>query len=126
MAQLYIDNESKGVQIFWVPIRDEETYMPLPGVDVGDIGKRFGFHGVNNGFLGLKNVKVPLNHMLMRNAKVLPDGTFIPGKSSVLVYFAMVFGRVYATRNVCTFLAQAATIATRYSAVRRQSPINAR
>jgi acyl-CoA oxidase len=28
-------------------------------------------HTVNNGFLGFENVRIPREHMLMRNAKVL-------------------------------------------------------
>ncbi|XP_053963812.1 probable peroxisomal acyl-coenzyme A oxidase 1 [Anastrepha ludens] len=124
VAQLYIDNEPKGVQMFFVELRDEETHMPLPGVDIGEIGHKMGFYGVSNGFLGLKNVHIPRTNMLMRNAKVLPDGTFVESPTSVLLYFSMVMMRCAITQNNATLLAMAATIATRYSAVRRQSPIN--
>ncbi|XP_037949649.1 probable peroxisomal acyl-coenzyme A oxidase 1 [Teleopsis dalmanni] len=124
VAQLYIDNEPKGVQMFFVQVRDEETHMPLPGIDIGDIGKKMGFYGVNNGFLGLKNVRIPRTRMLMRNAKVHPDGTFVKSPASVLTYFAMVYVRCLIASNASTLISMAATIATRYSAVRRQSPIN--
>jgi len=124
VANLFINGESKGVQMFFVPVRDEETHMPLPGVDIGEIGKKLGFYGVNNGFLGLKNVRVPRENMLMRNAKVLKNGEFIKSPSSVLTYFTMVFVRCWIVRANANMLTMAATIATRYSAVRRQSPIN--
>ncbi|XP_075166084.1 acyl-coenzyme A oxidase 1-like [Haematobia irritans] len=123
-ANLYIDNVSKGLAIFVVPVRDMETHMPLPGVDIGDIGKRMGFAGVNNGYLGLKNVRIPRLNMLMRHSQVHRDGTFVQSPVSVLTYFTMVYVRCFIVRNVATQLSMAATIATRYSAVRRQSPIN--
>ena len=110
--------------MFFVQLRDEETHMPLPGIDIGDIGKKMGFHGVNNGYLGFKNVRIPRTNMLMRHAQVLEDGTFIKSPADVLTYFTMVFSRCHIARNSATMLAMAATISTRYSAVRRQSPIN--
>ncbi|XP_017491824.1 PREDICTED: probable peroxisomal acyl-coenzyme A oxidase 1 [Rhagoletis zephyria] len=124
VAQLYIDDTPKGVQMFIVQLRDEETHLPLPGIDIGEIGHKMGFYGANNGFLGLKNVRIPRTNMLMRNAKVLPNGTFVKSPASVLTYFTMVMMRCVIVQNSSTLLAVAATIATRYSFVRRQSPIN--
>uniref|UniRef100_A0A1I8PRA7 Acyl-coenzyme A oxidase n=1 Tax=Stomoxys calcitrans TaxID=35570 RepID=A0A1I8PRA7_STOCA len=124
VANLYIDNDPKGVAMFVVQVRDEQTHMPLPGVDIGDIGKKLGFAGVNNGFLGLKNVRIPRTNMLMRHSQVHRDGTFVKSPASALAYFSMVYVRCMIVRNNSIALAMAATIATRYSAVRRQSPIN--
>ncbi|CAD7014207.1 unnamed protein product [Ceratitis capitata] len=124
VAQLYIDNEPMGVQLFVLQVRDEETHEPLPGIDIGDIGKKIGMAGVNNGYLGLKNVRIPRTNMLMKNAKVLADGTFVKSPVSQLNYFPMVYVRCMVVLGNCVLHAEAATITTRYSAVRRQSPIN--
>ncbi|XP_052842138.1 LOW QUALITY PROTEIN: probable peroxisomal acyl-coenzyme A oxidase 1 [Drosophila gunungcola] len=124
MAQLYIDNKSKGPHMFFIQVRDEETHEPLPGVHIGDIGKKLGFWGVNNGFLGLKNVRIPRTRMLMRHAQVNADGSYVSSPTNVLTYFAMVRTRCLVAKNNSLMLAAASTIATRYSAVRRQSPIN--
>uniref|UniRef100_A0A1I8PT59 Acyl-coenzyme A oxidase n=1 Tax=Stomoxys calcitrans TaxID=35570 RepID=A0A1I8PT59_STOCA len=124
MANLFIDNEPKGVATFFVPLRDMETFMPLPGIDIGDIGKKFGFYGVNNGYLGMKNVRIPRTNMLMRHAQVNRDGTFEQSPAAGLSYFSMLSGRCWIASNHAAMLAVATTIATRYSAVRRQSPIN--
>lgn len=123
-ANLYVDNDPKGIAMFVVPLRDEKTFMPLPGIDIGDIGKKMGFSGVNNGYLGLKNVRIPRTNMLMRHSQVKRDGTFVKSPASVLTYFTMVYVRTMIGRNMSMFLSMAVTIATRYSAVRRQSPIN--
>ncbi|XP_067633008.1 acyl-coenzyme A oxidase 1 isoform X2 [Eurosta solidaginis] len=124
VAQLYTKGEFRGLAPFIVQLRDLETHMPLPGIDVGDIGNKIGMKSVNNGYLGLKNVRIPLKNMLMKNQKVLPDGTYMAPKNSVLTYGTMMFVRCALIRDLSQTLAKASTIAMRYSAVRRQSPID--
>ncbi|KAH8416236.1 hypothetical protein KR222_011745, partial [Zaprionus bogoriensis] len=124
MAQLYIDGQLKGPHMFYVQVREEGTHEPRPGVHIGEIGKKMGFLGVNNGFLGLKDVRIARTRMLMRHAQVQRDGSYVKSPADTLTYFAMVSTRCIIARNVALLLAAAATIATRYSAVRRQSPIN--
>ncbi|XP_019847959.2 probable peroxisomal acyl-coenzyme A oxidase 1 [Bactrocera dorsalis] len=124
VAQLYTKGVFRGLAPFIVQLRDLETHMPMQGIDVGDIGPKIGMKSVNNGYLGLKNVRVPLNNMLMKNQQVLPDGTYVAPKNSVLTYGTMMFVRVALIRDLSQTLAKASTIAMRYSAVRRQSPID--
>lgn len=91
MAQLYAPDRSHscGLQMFFVPIRDLNTHEPLPGksinfssfvflyfgiyflgVEVGEISTRFNHEVGDNGYLRLKNVRIPRNHMLMKLAYV--------------------------------------------------------
>ncbi len=58
---------------FLVQIRDSK-YQPLPGVDVGDIGPKYGFVTKDNGYLGLKDVRIPRKNMLRRYISVSKDG----------------------------------------------------
>ncbi|EDS37109.1 acyl-CoA oxidase [Culex quinquefasciatus] len=124
MAQLYSKGRCHGVNPFMVQIRDEETHMPLAGIEIGEIGNKLGYNGVNNGFLGFKNFRIPRSNMLMKNAKLLRDGTYQKPISSVLNYGTMVFTRVLIVLDTSQMLARAATIAVRYSCVRRQSVID--
>ncbi|KAG5667344.1 hypothetical protein PVAND_015327 [Polypedilum vanderplanki] len=124
MAQLYTQGQCYGVHPFIVQLRDLETHKLLNGVKTGDIGNKVGFQTVNNGYLCLSNVRIPLKNMLMKSSKVLEDGTYVKPKSSKLNYGTMMFIRVKFVTAMATYLAKAATIATRYSMVRRQSPIN--
>uniref|UniRef100_A0A1B0CKT1 Acyl-CoA oxidase C-alpha1 domain-containing protein n=1 Tax=Lutzomyia longipalpis TaxID=7200 RepID=A0A1B0CKT1_LUTLO len=124
IAQLFTQGKCHGVQTFIVQLRDEDTHLPLPGVSVGEIGPKLGMNGVNQGFLGFKDLRIPRENMLMKNAQVLEDGTFVKAPISVLTYGTMVYVRVHIVTDSANYLAQAATIATRYSAVRKQSPIN--
>jgi hypothetical protein len=43
----------------------------LSGIKIGEIGTKLGLHAVNNGFLGFENVRIPREHMLMKNTQVL-------------------------------------------------------
>ncbi|BFZ11130.1 hypothetical protein BsWGS_14169 [Bradybaena similaris] len=124
MAKLNSNGRDCGLQSFLIQIRDLETHQPLPGITVGDIGKKFGIPNIDNGFLILKSVRIPRENMLMRYAQVLEDGTFVSPKNDRLMYGSMTLIRSHMTSNSARTLAKAVTIATRYSAVRRQSEIN--
>jgi len=50
-AQCVIDENNYGVMGFLVPIRDLETHKPLKGIQVGDIGTKFGYQTTDNGWL---------------------------------------------------------------------------
>ncbi|KAE9280742.1 Peroxisomal acyl-coenzyme A oxidase 1 [Phytophthora rubi] len=119
-AKLEIDGEMKRVQAFIVPLRSLKDHMPLPGVQVGDIGPKVGFNSLDNGYAVFRNVRVPRRNMLMRYAKVLPDGTFVKPKSSKLVYLTMTQVRAYLILKLSIVLGAATTITTRFSAARLQ------
>ncbi|KAF1791218.1 Acyl-coenzyme A oxidase, N-terminal [Phytophthora cactorum] len=87
---------------------------------VGDIGPKVGFNSLDNGYAVFHNVRVPRRNMLMRYAKVLPDGTFIKPPSSKLVYLTMTQIRAYLILKLGFALGAATTITTRFSAVRVQ------
>lgn len=125
VAQLYTQGIHRGIHLFMVQLRNEETHEPLPGIKIGDIGTKLGMHTVNNGFLGFENVRIPREHMLMKNSEVLEDGSYIRSANEKLAYGGMTFVRVSILQNVATQLAKACTIAIRYSAVRRQSEMKA-
>ncbi|BES92692.1 unnamed protein product [Nesidiocoris tenuis] len=124
MAQLYTKDVCHGIHPFIVQLRDEETHMPMKGIKIGEIGCKLGMNGVNNGFLGFENVRIPRSQMLMKNSQVLKDGTYVRSLSDKLTYGTMIFVRVAIVKGVSACnLAKAVTIATRYSAVRHQSEL---
>ena len=106
-----------------VQLRDETTHKPLEGIVIGEIGPKMGLKAADNGFLQLEDVRIPRDQMLMKNAQVEPDGSYIEPKSDKLTYGTMVFVRVVVIDMVAFNVGRAATIAVRYSAVRRQSEI---
>ncbi|XP_017337622.1 peroxisomal acyl-coenzyme A oxidase 1 isoform X1 [Ictalurus punctatus] len=125
LAQLYTQGKCHGLHAFIVPIRCMKTHQPLPGVVVGDIGPKFGFDEVDNGYLKLDNIRIPRENMLMKYSKVQPDGTYLKPPSDKLTYGTMVFIRSIIVGESAIALAKSCTIAIRYSAVRHQSELRA-
>lgn len=54
VAQLYTQGKYRGLQTFTAQIRDLETHMPLPGINVEEIGPKFNFQTANNFLWQLK------------------------------------------------------------------------
>ncbi len=76
--------------MFIVQLRSLKDHTPLPGkgwyisimagyisvlfcsgIEVGDIGPKFGYFGMDNGFLRLSNVRIPRDQMLMKYSQVM-------------------------------------------------------
>ena len=72
MAQLKMGNKSYGPHLFIVQIRDLNTHQPLERIHVGDIGPKFGFNTMDNGFLLFDQVEIPHGNMLARYSSVDP------------------------------------------------------
>lgn len=53
---MIIHGKNHGVQAFILPVRDVKTLRPLPGIEIGDIGPKFGFTTKDNGYLLINNI----------------------------------------------------------------------
>lgn len=124
MALLFTKGVCHGIHGFLVQLRDFKTHQPLQGVSLGDIGPKYGFDTIDNGFLRLNHVRIPRDNMLMKSAQVLKDGTYMKPKSDKHAYGPMIFVRAMIVLDqAARGIAQAATIAIRYSCIRRQSEL---
>ena len=70
MARLFTDGRDHGPHAFIVQLRALDTHLPIKGVTVGDIGPKFGYNGVDNGFLRFDHVLVGRDAMLSKFAQV--------------------------------------------------------
>lgn len=122
VAKLIIQDKDYGIHHFIVPLRSLKDHTLLPGVKAGDIGPKFGYHGVDNGYLQLNGVRIPRENMLMAHAKVDPDGVYTKPPHTKLSYGTMIYVRSVIVGFAADELSRAVTIATRYSVVRRQTP----
>ncbi|KAL8820727.1 MAG: hypothetical protein Q9223_001115 [Gallowayella weberi] len=121
MAQLIIDGKTYGPHPFVVQVRDLKTHEPLENVHVGDIGPKFGYNTMDNGFLLLNQVKVPHVNMLAKYSNVDPrTNKYVKPASASLVYGTLTWVRSTIVLQSGGVLARGVTIATRYAAVRRQ------
>ncbi|PKX90613.1 acyl-CoA oxidase [Aspergillus novofumigatus IBT 16806] len=121
MAQLFIAGKNYGPHPFIVQIRDFETHQPLENIYVGDIGPKFGYNTMDNGFLLFNNVKIPHINMLARFSRVDKEtNKYMRPASPSLVFGTMTWVRSNIVLQAGSVLARGVTIATRYCAVRRQ------
>ena len=121
MAQLIIDGKSYGPHPFIVQVRDLKTHKTLENIHVGDIGPKFGYNTMDNGFLLFNKVKVPHDSMLARFSSVDPNtNEYLKPSSPTLVYGTLTWIRTTIVMQSGGVLARGVTIATRYCAVRRQ------
>nr|CAD7411642.1 unnamed protein product [Timema cristinae] len=124
-AQLITVDGSHGLHAFVVPIRDPTTFLPYPGLILGDIGDKAGLNGIDNGFIMFQNYRIPRENLLNRTSDVTAEGDYETSFSNPEQQLGAALenlsaGRVGIMQESVATLASAITIAIRYSAVRRQ------
>lgn len=91
-AQLITNGEDHGPHAFIVPLRDRKNHLPLPGITIGDCGKKEGQDGIDNGFILFDNVRIPKDNMLNRLSDVDDDGKFSSPIKSADLRFGLSLG----------------------------------
>jgi acyl-CoA oxidase len=122
-AQLITKGMNHGVHAFYVPIRDENGF--LPGVGGEDDGLKGGLNGIDNGRLHFSAVRVPRENLLNRYGDVAEDGTYSspiesPGRRFFTMLGTLVQGRVSLDGAAVVVSKLAMTIALSYASQRRQ------
>ncbi|KPI39969.1 Peroxisomal acyl-coenzyme A oxidase 1 [Cyphellophora attinorum] len=113
--------KSHGPHQFMVQIRDMKTHRPLEGIVIGDIGPKYGYTAMDNGYMLFNNYKVPHSALLSRYSGVDSEhGTYIKPENAAVVYGSLTFVRAQIVMHARLVLARAVTIATRYLSIRRQ------
>lgn len=108
-----------------IPIRDYDTHEVLPGIIIGDCGKKAGMDGIDNGFILFKDHRFSYDCMLDKFSSINEDGKF---KSSVknkekrlgVTMAALIGGRCCIISGAEQNMKNGLTIALRFSAVRKQ------
>lgn len=88
---------------------------------MGDIGPKYGYASMDNGYMVFNHFRVPKSAMLSRYAEVSDEtGAFVRRGHPAVVYGSLTFVRGQIIMHARLVLAQAVTVAVRYCAIRRQ------
>ncbi|KAK4942759.1 hypothetical protein LTR10_017519 [Elasticomyces elasticus] len=113
--------KSHGPHQFIVQIRDMKTNKPLNGIVIGDIGPKYGYPGMDNGYMLFDQFRVSHSALLSKYSGVDSEhGTYMKPENPALVYGSLTFVRAQIIMQARLVLARAVTIATRYLSIRRQ------
>ena len=124
-AQLYsADGKCQGLHGFVVRVRSDDR-LAMPGVTVGDMGRKVGLNGIDNGYLILDHVRVPRWSLLNKTGDLTPEGQYVSkfktsNERQGAVLGSLSGGRVGICGLAANNLLMAITISLRYSHVRRQ------
>mmetsp|Transcript_75116 Transcript_75116/g.195752 ORF Transcript_75116/g.195752 Transcript_75116/m.195752 type:complete len:699 (-) Transcript_75116:219-2315(-) len=120
-AQLIIGGTNYGMHGFMVQFRDDQGNL-MPGVEVGEMGPKINADNTNIGYSRFTHVRIPRFNMFAKFQQVLREGTYIapPRNLSKFRYISMMSIRMAIVGWSYRDLAKAATIAIRYSCVRKQ------
>ncbi|KAJ9607075.1 hypothetical protein H2200_008147 [Cladophialophora chaetospira] len=113
--------KSYGPHQFIVQIRDMKTNKPLDGIVIGDIGPKYGYPGMDNGYMLFSNFRVPHAALLSKYSGIDSEhGTYIKPDNPAVVYGSLTFVRAQIIMHARLILARAVTVAVRYLSIRRQ------
>lgn len=120
-ARLVVKGRDYGVKQFIVQLRDIDTFELLQGIAIGDIGKKMGRDGIDNGWIQFTDVAIPRDNMLCKYTQVDDEGNVSKPKfAEQMGYAALVKGRVSMVTDSYNTGKRFITIALRYAAMRRQ------
>ena len=113
--------KSQGPHQFILQIRDMKTNKPLEGIVIGDIGPKYGYASMDNGYMLFNNFRVPHSALLARYSGVDEgSGVYKKPDNPATVYGSLTFVRAQIIMHARLILARAVTVAVRYTSIRRQ------
>jgi acyl-CoA oxidase len=124
-ANLIINGKNEGPHVFIVPLRDKKTYNVLPGIIIGDCGKKLGQESIDNGFILFNNFRIPRENMLNKMSNVTREGKFetsipSPDQRLALILGGISQGRLLIIGFSPRIIGYGLKIALRFAAMRRQ------
>ena len=124
-ANLIVKGIDYGIHMFLIEIRDRATHNLIPGVTLGDCGDKMGLHGVDNGFIAFRGLRVSRDALLNKITDVDENGNVtskfeFKSQRFAVQLSALSDGRVKVSTVACLVSLKAVCIALRFATIRRQ------
>ena len=113
-AKTILNGEDKGIQSFVCQIRHLDDHRPLKGLEIGDIGPKYGYASKDNGYLMFNNFKIPRSAMLSRYTEVTKEGVLISKGDPRIAYAAMMLIRIQLINSTPAYFIKALILSFRY------------
>lgn len=76
-AQLIVNGNNYGPHPFIMQLRDYSTHEVLKGITIGDCGNKNGLNSIDNGYIIVKDVRIPVEALLGKLGYVDASGKYI-------------------------------------------------
>ena len=119
-AKLIIKGESYGIHAFITQIRNNETHIPLKGLEIGDIGPKYGFSSKDNGYMIFKDFRIPRTALLSKYVSWSKDGVLSINGDPKVAYSTMMLIRVMLLNLGWDLLLKWLMITVNYTSFRKQ------
>lgn len=125
-ARLVINEQDYGIHAFVVPLRNKHNHSVLPGIYIGDCGKKMGMNNKDEGFIIFRSVKIPRDNLLDRYTKISPKGEYSSNLKTIGDRFSFLIGaimnepRILVCHRTLLNLLSGLTITIRFAFFRRQ------
>lgn len=119
-ARLIIKGDSYGVHAFIAKIRNMETHLPLKGLEIGDIGPKYGYFAKDNGYMIFKNFRIPRKALLSRYISCSKDGILKIHGDPKVAYSTMMLIRVTLLNLGWDLLLKSLITTVKYTTYRKQ------
>jgi len=119
-AQTIVKGKNVGVQSFICQIRDMKNMAALKGVEIGDIGPKYGFASKDNGYMIFKNFKISKSSLLSKFVEINDKGEFVQKGDPRVAYSTMMWIRIQLISATPGFVGKALMVASRYCYLRTQ------
>ncbi len=81
-----------------------KSHLPLEGVEVGDIGPKYGYNTKDNGYLRFNQFRIPKENLLSKYMKISNEGKIIRVGNEKLSYGTMMKIRTLILNMSCKYL----------------------
>ncbi|ETN85199.1 acyl-CoA dehydrogenase, middle domain protein, partial [Necator americanus] len=104
-AQFHVSGKCEGVHAFVLQVRNMETFEPLPGIVIGDMGEKPGaWNGVENGWMEFKDHRAPLWTLLNKGCEVTEAGSYFSHYKSSSERQSVSLGALSVGRQVLSYV----------------------